>query len=322
MTTIDTEEEWDWTGPFPETAPSVENIYSLPAFQDLCERFGMRSTYFANLAVLQDPMARQVMKGLARRDGVEVGMHVHPWHTPPLDHEAGSPCRASFLHNSPAHIIRAKLDNVYTAFLNAGITPVSFRGGRYSTGGEIQRFLQDHGFVADCSVVPYTSWPDEGAPDYRQRNLFPVRLPAPTTDLKPLWELPLTLGFSRQPFHVWSRCFNLVEGSVLKKFRLIGVAERLKLVRRIWLNLESDDPCNWAPFLRLLQKLGLPYVCLTVHSSSLTAGPGPYARTRADADKIVERFKLAFSIISTLPGFVPATAGEIAQILEERTCES
>src|SRR5690606_11838247 len=116
----------------------------------------------------------------------------------------GSAARASFLHNHRAEIARAKLETVYGAFRTAGIVPTSFRGGRYSSGGAIHDFLFEHGFVADCSVVPYTTWNDDGAPDFRDRDLFPVRLPSREGCL-PLWEIPLSLGFSRSPFGFWAR---------------------------------------------------------------------------------------------------------------------
>lgn len=318
MTTVDTEEEWDWDGPFPISGASVGNALRLPAFQDLCARYGMRTTYFANLAILEEDGSRHVIQELARRDDAEVGMHIHPWHTPPLTEFRGSPARASFLHNHPPEIARAKLETVYSAFRDAGIAPTSFRGGRYSTGGAIHEFLHERGFVADCSVVPHTTWPDDGAPDFRARDPFPARLAPPREGLKALWEIPLSLGFSHRPFRLWARCFEAIENSVLGKLRLIGLAERLGLLRKVWLNFEIADPHDWTPFLLLLQKMGVPSVCLTVHSSSLTAGPGPYTRTLEDERRIFEKIERVFADVRRLPGFVPATASEVADHLERR----
>ncbi|MCL4182495.1 MAG: hypothetical protein KJ011_03515, partial [Burkholderiaceae bacterium] len=313
LTTIDTEEEWDWDAPLPASPPSVANTLQLESFQDLCDRYGMKTTYFTNFAVMQNPESRRVIERLASRDGCEIGMHIHPWHTPPITAFDESEAEASFLHNHPAEAIRSKPDTVHSALRESGITATSFRGGRYSTDRVIQKFLHEHGFVADCSVVPYTTWPDDGAPDFRARDIFPVRRPPLRDGQRALWEIPLSLGFSRAPFRLWSRCFDIVEHTALARLRLIGLAERLGLVRRIWLNFELDDRSDWAPFLLLLQRMGVPCVTLTVHSSSLVAGPGPYTRTPADEQRIRGRIESVFAVLRRLPGFVPATATEVAR---------
>ncbi|MFT5814595.1 MAG: hypothetical protein ACI9VT_002356, partial [Psychroserpens sp.] len=48
---IDTEEEWDWSGPFPQHIVNVTNIDKLPAFNNICENLGVRPTYFVDYAV-------------------------------------------------------------------------------------------------------------------------------------------------------------------------------------------------------------------------------------------------------------------------------
>src|SRR5438309_1714576 len=94
--TVDTEEEWDWSSGFPTTGYGVDNIQALPRFQDLCDRYGMAVTYFTAYSVIYDAAARKVMQELAARPNVEIGLHIHPWNTPPL---TSGPVRArdSFL---------------------------------------------------------------------------------------------------------------------------------------------------------------------------------------------------------------------------------
>jgi hypothetical protein len=133
-----------------------------------------------------------------------------------------------------------------------------------------------------------------------------------------LWELPLTLAYSRRPFRFWQRCFETVETTLLSKLRLIGLAERLGLVRRVWLNFEIADPYDWTAFLRLLRHVRVPCICFTVHSSSLAAGPGPYTRTKADEERIFGQIEQVFTTLSRWPEFAPATASELAKNLEQR----
>src|SRR5437868_5336274 len=84
LVTIDTEEEWDWSAGWPTGQPSVTNIRALPKFQRLCSDYGIRPTYFTDLAVLSDEVARQTLLEVSACPGVEIGMHIHPWNTPPL----------------------------------------------------------------------------------------------------------------------------------------------------------------------------------------------------------------------------------------------
>jgi hypothetical protein len=315
--TVDTEEEWDWTTGWPTGNLSVTNVRQLPQFQDLCERFGVATTYFVNQAVLDDPTARQTMLALAGRERVEVGMHIHPWNTPPLVPNGPVRARETYLHNLPDDVILAKLHSVYDRFVRLGWRPTSFRGGRYSSGRIVQQFLRDQGFRADASVVPYTTWREDGAPDYRQRGLSPVRLPPRFSGDASLWEVPLTLGFTHRPFPFWGRCCELVERTWLRKLRLIGLADRIGLLRKVWLNFEEPMGRQMLPFLRMLRRMELPCICFTVHSSSLVAGSNPYARTPADVERIFARMREVFATLAGWPAFRPATVTEVARKLEE-----
>jgi hypothetical protein len=318
LMTVDTEEAWDWSGPYPTSNFSIEHISRLFEFQAVCDEYCIRPTYFTNHAVMADRSSAQIMADLARHEGVEVGMHIHPWATPPYKIGHILTARETYLHNACMDDIRMRLDAVYNALGAAGIRPTSFRGGRYSSGGEIHRFLHEKGFVAECSVVPYTAWSEDGAPDFRHRDVYPVRLTPSRPDGAPLWEIPLSMGFTRRPFGTWAAAFRFVEGSPLRHFRVIGIAERLGILRRVWLNFEVNDPFDWMPFLLLLQRMNVPCVTFTVHSSSLFAGPGPYTRTVEDEKRIFDQIARVFRQLNELNGFEPATASEAALYLENR----
>jgi hypothetical protein len=100
--------------------------------------------------------------------------------------------------------------------------------------------------------------------------------------------------------------------------RLIGLAERLGLVRKVWLNFEIGEPRGWPAFWSLLRSLGVPYICFTVHSSSLAAGPGPYTRSKQDEERIYQQIEGVFAALSRQPEFSPMTASELARQLEQQ----
>ncbi|MDZ4817766.1 MAG: hypothetical protein SGJ20_02205 [Planctomycetota bacterium] len=313
--TVDTEEEWKWSSGWPTQEYSLKNIAGLARFQQVCADFGARATYFTNHAVLDDTTACETMLALAERSDTEIGMHIHPWNTPPLNGLPGG-ARESFLLNLPEPTIQAKLQTVYDSFLRNNLRPTSFRGGRYSSGGAIHQFLRKHGFLADASVVPYTTWSDAGAPDYLNRDVYPVRLPPTVPGEKPLWEIPLTLGFTRRPFGLWSKFYNCVQSSGLNRLRLIGLAEKLGVVRKVWLNFENSLGEGLVQFLQLIRSMQLPCVCFTLHSSSLIAGGNEYTPTATALERVYERVDQALKLLSGWNEFQPATVSEVALHLE------
>jgi hypothetical protein len=314
--TVDTEEEWDWTSGWPTRDLSIENVRMLPRFQALCANHGIRPTYFVNRAVLDAPLGREIVSGLAADEGVEIGMHIHPWNTPPFDPSRPVAPPDTFLHNYPVGELREKLRSVLDTFASCGLTPRSFRGGRYSSGGAIHDFLRDRGFVADASVVPFSTWLDAGAPDYRHRDLAPRRLAPRGPQDAAFWEVPLTLGFTRRPFALWAALYRTIEASMLRNLRLIGVMERLGIVRKVWLNFEEPLGLHMDRFLDVLTATDLPSICFTIHSSSLMAGKNGYTPTPEAEQRLFARMDKMFERIRRTPGLEPATVSEVAAKLE------
>lgn len=308
VVTVDTEEEWDWASGYPTGPTRVTNISRLPAFQDICDAHAAAVTYFVNHAVLADPASAQIVCELAARPRVEIGMHVHPWNTPPLQAAERVPVRDSFIHNLPPELARAKLDTVYDAFAARGLKPVTFRGGRYSTSALVQQWLRERGFVADASILPYTSWADDGAPNYSTRAPEPVRTEGG------LWEVPLSLGFTRGPFGFWRRALSAA--ALVPK--LVGALSKFGVAERAWLNFENPLGARTAQLIRALLKRNVPYLCFTLHSSSLLPGGSPYAPTEAAVRALLARLNDALARCAADCALEPATVAEIASRLESQ----
>jgi len=84
---VDTEEEWDWSGPFPQDHLSVENTRRISKFQSFCDRLGIKPTYFVNYAIANDPESVQRLKIPLNKGNCEIGGHLHPWCTPPVEED-------------------------------------------------------------------------------------------------------------------------------------------------------------------------------------------------------------------------------------------
>ncbi|MEZ6135227.1 MAG: hypothetical protein R3C53_09985 [Pirellulaceae bacterium] len=211
----------------------------------------------------------------------------------------------------PANQALEKLNRTYELHLQRGFRPISYRGGRYSSGEVTHGFLLDHRFVVDSSVCPFATWPDEGAPNYYQHSLRPTVIASNAADGHQLCRIPLTRLFTRRPFQFWNSVHHIIETSPLSKLRLIGIMERINLVRRIWLNFETESTEAMLWVVRHAHRLNLPYLCFTVHSSSLSVGPSPYARTAEQVDRILNGVERVLAELAADPRFQPATLAEI-----------
>jgi hypothetical protein len=313
--TVDTQEEWDWRSGYPTGPTRTANIAQLPAFQARCEQAGAAVVYFTNHAVLNDPASRSIIQQLSTKPKTEIGLHIHPWNTPPLANTDTVPVLDSYLHNLPWVEQQAKLDNTLQAFRDSGLSPTSFRGGRYSTSPAIQNYLRGLGLWVDCSVLPGTTWPDDGAPDYRQRDMTPHRR---ESEGKPIWELPLTFGNTATDQRRGEKWLKAADSRLGRALRLTGLFDRLNLVSRCWLNFENPLGYRMLGYLNVLRTMRPPFVSFTLHSSSLLAGGSPYNRTQRDVQKMLTRMREVLQVVHGWPEFRPATMTEIAQTLENQ----
>ncbi|QDV82900.1 hypothetical protein [Planctomycetes bacterium TBK1r] len=318
VVTIDTEEEWDWDAGFPVRNSSVNNILKLERFHELCQRFNVATTYFVNHPVLVEDSAASIIQEFARTPRTEIGMHVHPWATPPKVGE-DELVAYSFLENLPADVANQKLQITYQLLRERGFRPTSFRGGRYSSGPVTWQFLLEHGFRADASICPYSSWADVGAPDYGSEGVLPrqIRHDRISDDIATLWSIPLTRVYSRTPHYFWNAVTSGIEESWLRRLKLIGAMDVLGLVRRIWLNFETESVSRMKWLVIHASRLQLPYLCFTVHSSSLSVGPNPYARTSTDVDRIMDGIEQIFQLMQDRGNYATCTVTELVEQLEQ-----
>ena len=319
VVSLDTEED-NWA-PAREGV-TVENIRELPRLQAFCDRLGIRPTYFTTWQVATVPWAAEIIGDLADA-GAEIGAHLHPWNTPPMD-EAFVP-RLTMTANLPAALQRAKLERLTAALTAAaGAAPRSFRAGRFGLGRETAVALAACGYEVDSSVTPWIDWSEYddgpshvGAPvqAYRLSPGADVRTPSAAGTML---EVPLSCAYTRRPFGFWHRVHSLLDRPALRPLRLVGVASRLGLMRKIMLSPENDSPRDMLALARVLVAEGTGFVQLYLHSPTLRAGLSPYAPAQADVERMYAAIE---EFVTTLGAEAPirfATVREAAQLLEAR----
>ncbi|MBM4300497.1 MAG: hypothetical protein FJ121_03055 [Deltaproteobacteria bacterium] len=187
---IDVEEEGLFFGRYPRTPPGVTNVAELSRLAFIPRDFGLPLTLLATYQVARDPAACRVLAQWRDRYGAEIGVHLHPWNTPPFsDLPDPEPVGSEKL---PRGLLRDKFASLLSQ-VRAGlaVTPRSFRMGRFDAGPRVFSLLPEFGIEVDSSVAPLTRKnPD---PRYFLAPADPFLLGEAGPEGKPLLEVPITM---------------------------------------------------------------------------------------------------------------------------------
>lgn len=317
LVTVDTEEEGLWGGQYRPTGNTVQNIAGVPRFQEVCERHGVRPVYLATAPVIDDDRAAAILGEIHAQGRCEIGAHLHPWCTPPLEDPAG---RAySFMCNLPVELQRRKLawltERIETRF---GQRPRSFRAGRYGLDMTGARVLAELGYAVDSSVIAFSDFSGERGPDFSAAPFTPYYLDG--EDLcRPhrqgcLLEVPVCVGFNRRNFAAAWRLRRAAMRTPWRQLRAVGVVDRLGLAKRIKLSPEQASAGEMIQLVEAALAQGVPALVMLLHSSSLVPGYSPYV---ADARRLEEFLAdldqtLAHCVVRR--GLTPATLSELAPL--------
>lgn len=277
LVVVDTEEEFDWEGPFQRSATSTVSIAAQTRAHAIYDRLGVVPTYVLGYPVATDPAAVELLGGLRRDGRARIGAHLHPWVTPP--HEETVNRGNSYHCNLPPALERAKIEHLTDAIEAAfGERPTVFKAGRYGFGDNTQRVLVDLGYRVDCSFVPYTSFANDGGPNYYHVSSRPVWLDRE----QGLLEVPLTIGYFGKLAQLGARMQPLFDSPVALSLRLPGMLARSNLVARSRLSPEGVSAAEQCRLLDSLYRQGQRLFTLCYHSPSLAPGNTPYVQSEAD----------------------------------------
>ena len=319
IVSIDTEED-NWQPC--RDGVTVENIRELPRLEALFQGLGVRATYFTTYQVAIRDWAAAILREL-RGAGAELGAHLHPWNTPPLEESFAA--RNTMLKNLPAALQLAKLERLTVILREAfGERPVAFRAGRYGLGPDTVTALIRCGYRVDSSVTPFVSWEEYddgptfiGAPLhlYRLAGDADVRIPQPEG---PLAELPMSVGYSRSPSGVWAGLYRLLSAPALRPLHLRGLASRAGIIKRISLSPETDSVPDMLTLSRRLIAAGVRHLHLFLHSPSLSPGLSPFARDRAGVERMYRSIATYLEGLASVAAVRFVTVSEAATLLQTR----
>lgn len=310
---MDTEEEFDWAGEFPQVDCSITNTRHIPEFQTFCESLGIRPTYLVDYPVAANAEVAGMMRQLAQSGRAEIGAHLHPWCTPPI--VGPNTERESHVVNLPLDLVARKLQVLTdTIRQNIGVAPLVFRTGRWGVNGGVLRILAAAGYRVDSSIYPYYAneyfscldsrddpyWPDWDNSDEAgaQRDVF---------------ELPVTAGFNRKGFRFWGRVHQRLSSPAVAPFRPVGIAWRTGLLKKLYLSPELASAGEMIDLCRAALASDCRMLHMFLHSSTLLPGKSAYSNTaytrdglyrsiRQVVDALAERVELEFCTISEAAG--------------------
>lgn len=298
---VDTEEEFEWSSPLSRHDHGVSAVPALRDGQRFFNCAGVRPIYFIDKPILDSPEAIEIFRGMIEADTADVGVHLHPWVTPPFDEHVNRP--NSYAGNLPEEIERAKLCHVRDLIIERlGVRPVTYRAGRYGIGRNSFRILEEEGFLCDSSVRNLFDYRDDGGPDFRRANHHPYWI-GPSESMV---ELPLTAvfigrlgGFGRS---FYGRTGHI--GPIQSALARTGLIERIPLTPE---GVPAEKACR---AIDVALDIGIKVLTFSFHSPSLAPGFTPYVRDAAELRTFYGWFDRVFDHCARR-GIAPATLDEI-----------
>jgi hypothetical protein len=299
--TIDTEEEFDWTGPFSRDAHGLTHLTQIARFQALCEKRHIKPVYLVDYPVAADGFGSEYFGDLAKRGVAEIGLQLHPWVTPPFD-EVVNPAN-SYACNLARDLERAKLFSLYDIVARRiGVHAVSYRAGRYGAGPNTPDLLIELGIKVDTSVRSHFDYSAQGGPNYARHPLMPYWVADDE-----LLELPLTTMFGGAA----KKSAPVLFDRAFRSETMRALLARGGLVERIALTPEGIPAHKAIDAINLALSARLPVLVFSFHSPSLAPGHTPYVRDARDLELFYHWWEQVFDHLEKRK-VQPATISEIA----------
>jgi GT2 family glycosyltransferase len=277
VTTVDAEEDFDWSGPFVRTASRVTSMRSQHKAHRVFERYGVIPTYLVDFPVASQDGGREPLRELLESGQCEIGAQLHPWVTPPFVEVISK--RNSYPGNLPLVVEYDKLLVLTNVLEEAfGIRPRIYRAGRCGFGPNTGEILRHLGYLADSSIMPHWNYAPQSGPDFRAFGAEPYWIDRDRTVLQMPISVALVGRAARLGPSVSFGLFNRIS----ERAGLTAAVARLGLIERIRLTPEGIAIDEAKRLVRQMIADRHRVFVLTYHSPSLEPGSTPYVRTAAD----------------------------------------
>ncbi len=288
--TIDVEED-SW-GIYDSETHLIDNVFELLKLHNLFTEFNSYPTYLVTYPVIANKKGQSLIKEVHDLGNCEIGTHLHPWNTPPLN-ETRSEAN-SMLCNLPADLVTEKIKTLHAEIENSiGVRPVCFRAGRWGVGPSVARSISELGYEVDTSISPFCDWTEYHGPDFSEASLAPYRFNPHNIFMEDkegdLLEVPASVAFLQKNM---GRAFNMrrwLANSKLSKLRVLGILDRLKLINLRWLSQELSSSRDMIKLAKAMMANGHKAFNMSFHSTSLLPGKSPFVQNEKELDGFMRK---------------------------------
>lgn len=295
---VDTEEEFDWSGPFRREQRSTETMAEIGTIHERLRAQGVSPTYLVDHPIATDPRAVATLRRYQDDGECTIGAHLHPWVNPP--HLEDVNARNSFAGNLPEALERAKIGELTNTIESAfGRRPTVYRAGRYGVGPNTAAILRELGYRVDVSIRALFDYRDRSGPDFSRMKPYPYRV-------RGLLEVPLSATYTGT-----LRCLGRpLYTNARRMGNMLGALARSGLLARVALTPEGMPLHDVLEALDRLLDDGLQLFSISFHSPSLVPGHTPYVRDAADLARFYAWWDGLFEAAAKR-GLAPASIGEV-----------
>lgn len=265
---------------------TTRNGEYIERFQNLCEKYDFIPTYLVDYEMAHNAPFVEMAREKLRDGGLEIGMHMHAWTTPP-DYELriapgykGNP----YISEYPADVVKKKtvcLTKTLESIFGGKIT--SHRSGRWYMDSKYATILKNAGYLVDCSVTPGINWKKhEGitrgskGSDYRK---------FPDEDYEMSLKNIRKKGVSS---------FYEVPVSTLP----VNTGEWFRGKKMMTLRPDGQNIKDLFYIVDEKKKLGADYLEFMLHSSELMPGGSPNFRDKIQVDLLYKEIETLFDKLS------------------------
>ncbi|MGX7953083.1 polysaccharide deacetylase family protein [Tsuneonella sp. HG249] len=306
LLTVDTEEEFDWQGPFSRTQHGLSHVRHIAEFQRFCEELEVSPVYLVDWPIADSPEAIEIIGSSVRVGKAEVGIQLHPWVNPPFEEDVS--VENSFAGNLPLELERAKFMRLREKIAESfGTEPLIYRAGRYGLGARSAEVLQEASVPIDTSVRANFDYSDGHGPDYSRHPLTPYWV----DEDRRVLELPLTTVY----WGMLRRQGRWVHPLLARLPLAAGLFSRIGLLERISLTPEGVTAEEALRGVDIALDEGLPLLVLSFHSPSLATGHTPYVRDQSDLATLYDWFRRLYAYLD-IRGVKPTTVAEILSAVQ------
>lgn len=299
LITIDTEGDNLWEKPLSITTDNAEYLFR---FQELCEEYGFKPTYLTNYEMASSKVFIEFARDVIKRNTGEIGMHLHPWNSPPIISLTKDDYRLQpYLIEYNEEVIKQKVEYMTKLLEDTfQICIASHRAGRWGFNEYYAKILEELGYKVDCSVTPLINWNSQkgvpcggGGTDY---SFFPDK--AYFLDLSHIsregksriLEVPMTTIPTD----------SMLSKEINNKFKNEKMLR--KFTNRLFPSFYMLRP-NGKNLHRLLRTIDKAienekdYAEFMIHSSELMPGGSPTFKSKNDIERLYRDLRMLFDIV-------------------------